>query len=233
MRRRKAAVVIYWEKVMKIGVLSGALALAGVFAIPVGVHAATLTVDLNDYASGVNSAAGQTLATMTVMDLAGGGVSVSFALDSPATFFASTGGNHITAAFNLDTSITAADITDTTPGFDIVTPVNGVPGPSGGFGDFSVGLQGDWNGTSNHFAGPITFDISGISVSDFVVNSDGYFAVADALGNVGTGDIGGKIGTIVGTPEASTWTMMLLGFAGLGFAAYRKAHSARTALSVA
>jgi PEP-CTERM motif len=233
MRRMKAAVIIYWEKVMKIGVLSGALALAGVFAIPAGVQAATLTVDLNDYASGVNSAAGQTLATMTVMDLAGGGVSVSFALDSPATFFASTGGNHITAAINLDTSITAADITDTTPGFDIVIPVNGVPGPSGGFGDFSVGLQGDWNGTSNHFAGPITFDISGISVSDFVVNSDGYFAVADALGNVGTGDIGGKIGTVVGTPEPSTWAMMLLGFAGLGFAGYRKSQRGRIAPSVA
>jgi hypothetical protein len=26
-----------------------------------------------------------------------------------------------------------------------------------------------------------------------------------------------------GVPEASTWGMMLLGFAGLGFAAYRKA----------
>ena len=133
----------------------------------------------------------------------------------------------------MDTSITAADVTDTTPGFDIVIPVNGVPGPSGGFGDFSVGLQGDWNGTSNHFAGPITFDISAISVSDFVVNSDGYFAVADALGNVGTGDIGGKIGTVVATPEPSTWAMMLLGFAGLGFAGYRKSQRGRIAPSIA
>jgi PEP-CTERM motif-containing protein len=34
-------------------------------------------------------------------------------------------------------------------------------------------------------------------------------------------------------PEPSTWAMMLIGFAGLGFAGYRKAHSARTALSAA
>ena len=34
-------------------------------------------------------------------------------------------------------------------------------------------------------------------------------------------------------PEPSTWAMMLLGFAGLGFAGYRKARSARTALSAA
>ena len=217
--------------------VAGALALAGIFAIPVGVQAATLTVDLNDYTSAVNSPAAQTLATMTVMDLVGGGVSVSFALNSPATFFASTGGGHITAAFNLDTSITAADITDTTPsspGFGIVIPVTGVPGGTGsGFGGFTAGLQGDWNGTSNHFAGPITFDVSGISVSNFVVNSNGYYAVADALGNVGTGDIGGKIGTVVGTPEPSTWAMMLLGFAGLGFAGYRKARGDRAALSAA
>jgi hypothetical protein len=212
----------------------GALALAGAFAIPSGAQAAVLTVDLNDYdTSAVNSPGGVTLATMTVTDLSGGGVSVDFALDAPATFFASTGGGHITAAFNLDTAITAADITGlpVTPTFTFTSPVNGVPGPSGGFGDFSAGLQGNWSGTSNHFAGPIDFDIAGISVSDFVVNSQGFFAVADVLGNVGTGDVGGKTGTIAGTPEPSTWAMMLLGFAGLGFAGYRKARGAGTALS--
>jgi PEP-CTERM motif len=53
------------------------------------------------------------------------------------------------------------------------------------------------------------------------------------LGNVGTGEVGGKIGTIVGAPEPSTWAMMLLGFAGLGFAGYRKARGARAALLAA
>jgi hypothetical protein len=37
---------------------------------------------------------------------------------------------------------------------------------------------------------------------------------------------------IVGTPEASTWVMMLAGFAGMGFLAYRK-RGAKTALSAA
>lgn len=35
------------------------------------------------------------------------------------------------------------------------------------------------------------------------------------------------------TPEASTWAMLLLGFAGLGFAGYRKAKAGRIALSIA
>jgi hypothetical protein len=38
---------------------------------------------------------------------------------------------------------------------------------------------------------------------------------------------------VAASPEPSTWAMMLLGFAGLGFAGYRKARSARTALSAA
>jgi hypothetical protein len=36
--------------------------------------------------------------------------------------------------------------------------------------------------------------------------------------------------TVLGTPESSTWVMMLMGFAGLGLAGYRKAKSARTAV---
>ena len=224
---------------MKIGAVTtstvaGVLALAGAFAMPSGAQAAVLTVDLNDYdTSAVNSPGGVTLATVTVTDLSGGGVSVKYALDPPATFFASTGGGHITVAFNLDTAITAADITDTTPSPPSFAKVIGVGSVPGGFGTFTAGLQGNWRGTSNHFAGPITFDIAGISTSDFVANSKGFIAAADVLGNVGTGEVGGKMGMVVGTPEPSTWAMMLLGFAGLGFAGYRKAKTARTAFSAA
>jgi hypothetical protein len=229
-----SAVIIYRETVMKIGALAGALALTGVLAVAGGAQAATLTIDLNVYdTSAVQSPGGETLAVVTIQDLVGGGVSVDYSLDV-ATLFASTGGGHITVGFNLDTAITAADITGlpVTPTFTFTSPVNGVPGPSGGFGDFTAGLQGNWNGVSNHFAGPIDFTIAGVSVSDFVENSQGFIAVADVLGNQGTGEAGGT-GTIVGTPEPSTWAMMLLGFAGLGFTGYRKARGARAALSAA
>lgn len=39
----------------------------------------------------------------------------------------------------------------------------------------------------------------------------------------------GVVGDPTGAPETSTWAMMLLGFAGLGFAGYRKAHTPRLA----
>jgi hypothetical protein len=222
---------------MKIGALAGALALAGVFAIPSAAQAAlqTLTVDLDVYDTSAVAPAGETLAVMTVMDLVGGGVSVDFSLDQ-ATFFASTGGPHITVGFNLDKTIASSDLTITSP-TGPGAPTFAFTAPTGtlqpGFGSLTAGLNGNWTGTSNHFAGPIDFTITGVSVSDFVANSKGFFAVADVLGSRGTGEAGGNMGTVVGTPEPSTWAMMLLGFAGLGFAGYRKARSARTALSAA
>jgi PEP-CTERM motif len=231
---------------MKFGVaassaLAGALALAGVFTIPGSAQAAlqTLTIDLDVYdTSAVDSTAGQTLGVVTIQDLSGGGVSVDFALSPPATAFASTGGPHITLGFNLDTTITASDVTITSP-TGPGAPTFTFTAPTGnlqpGFGSLTAGLQGNSPGTSNSFAGPLDFTIAGVSVSDFVANSDGFFAVADILGPIGTGEVGGKIGTI-GTPvttssvpEPSTWAMLLIGFAGLGFAGYRKARTAGTA----
>jgi hypothetical protein len=67
-----------------------------------------------------------------------------------------------------------------------------------------------------------------------ILNAGAYFA--EVSGTSGSSPIHLAVdGTVtaVSTPEPSTWAMLLLGFAGLGFAGYRKAHSARTALSAA
>jgi hypothetical protein len=171
---------------------------------------------------------------VTISDLAGGGVSVDLSLDK-AIYFASTGGQHITFAFNLDKSISFDDLTFSNPSkSDFAFVLDKNAGTT--FGAFTDGVNGTWNGTSNHFAGPIDFDIAGVSVSDFRQNAKGYWAVADVLGSAGTGEAGGLFGvtttvtTTSGVPEPSTWAMMFIGFAGLGFAGYRKA---RTALSAA
>ncbi len=42
-----------------------------------------------------------------------------------------------------------------------------------------------------------------------------------------------EVSGVAAIPEPSTWAMLILGFAGLGFATYRKAHGARSALSAA
>jgi len=203
------------------------LAIAG-FAALVGLmgvaRADTLTIDMDEYASTVDPTPGVVLAAMTVKDLlGGGGVSVEVTLENAAQYFAATGGPHITLAFNVDKTITYSDFTFTGPSkskFDVVTNTDG--GPT--FGTFTDGIQGTWNGTSNHFAGPITFTIKGLTVGDFGANTKNYWAIADVLGpkpNGQTGEIGGHVGAITSVPEPSTWAMMLAGFAGLGFAGYR------------
>ena len=105
------------------------------------------------------------------------------------------------------------------------------PGCSAGCGSFTNGIQGAWSGTSNHFAGPVTFFLAGITTADFENNSAGFMAAVDVLGPNGTGEVAGT-GTIT-VPEPSTWAMMLLGFAGLAYAGYRKGKTARTASLVA
>jgi hypothetical protein len=49
----------------------------------------------------------------------------------------------------------------------------------------------------------------------------GFKAAIDALGPLGTGEIAGT-GLSSAVPQPSTWAMMILGFAGLAFAGYRR-----------
>ncbi len=56
---------------------------------------------------------------------------------------------------------------------------------------------------------------------------------AGVANQIGFDDVTFGSSTPGGIPEASTWAMMALGFAGLGFAGYRKAKGGRMALSIA
>jgi hypothetical protein len=211
---------------MKLGLVGGLVGI-GLLALTGTSQASVLTIDLDDYASAVDTTPGVLMGTMTVTDTTGG-VDVKVALDA-ATYFASTGGGHITIAWNLDTPTAATSISPTSPTYTAETNAS-PPGCSVDCGTFTNGLQGNWSGTSNHFAGPVTFFLAGITTADFENNSAGFMAAIDALGPNNTGEIAGT-GSIVSTPEPSTWAMMLIGFAGLAYAGYRKTKGA--ALSVA
>ena len=118
------------------------------------------------------------MGTMVATDVTGG-VDVSVTLVN-AVYLASTGG-HVTIAWNLDTPTAATSISPTTPTYTAVTSQS-PPGCSAGCGSFTNGLQGTWRGTSNDFAGPVSFFLAGITTSDFENNTEGFMGAIDALG---------------------------------------------------
>ncbi len=87
------------------------------------------------------------------------------------------------------------------------------------------------------FNGPVLTDLtngsafSGWSVTSATAVYTSAYLTSGAIGVNWAGQFynGGSV-TISssGVPEPSTWAMMMLGFAGLGFAGYRKANRART-----
>ncbi len=85
---------------------------------------------------------------------------------------------------------------------------------------------------------PSLVKVDSASASDFLPNDTGGSQSHDGLSQIApnilvvdlTGDapaIGDKL--VIDIPEPSTWAMMALGFAGLGFAAYRRAGVVRVA----
>jgi hypothetical protein len=135
--------------------------------------------------------------------------------------------------FNLDSSPTPIDTVDVGNGpnpyfADIQGTYNGSPTTfafltfytSDSGGGFSAGSQpGD-------LGGPNVFDISGPQIFTGTVDAPIFTANT-------TFDFGGDTLTISlapPVPEASTWAMMLLGFAGLGFLAHRRRNQSALAV---
>jgi hypothetical protein len=103
----------------------------------------------------------------------------------------------------------------------------------GNSGPYSLFL---WNGTSWVFdatlAANTLFNFGGTGVSQFEVlgidpslglDPNNPVAFVTALTFEGTGTFTGTMTPVVAAvPEPSTWAMMILGFAGVGFMAYRR-----------
>jgi PEP-CTERM motif len=102
-------------------------------------------------------------------------------------------------------------------------PINMIIGPPDGSGNYSNGNSSVVDGHfSPYINGTGTFVIDDLAITASTRISAVTF-------NFGTGPDTFLPGVPV--PEPSTWAMMLFGFAGLAYAGYRKAKTARTALS--
>ena len=136
-------------------------------------------------------------------------------------------------AFNADVALAAANMTNIVDNGPGVFAFDAAAGADG-FGNLLYGLTNTVTGGNL-----LTFTIdtvAALSLADIEVlstnppgDTQAYFT-ADILGTVlksdgnccNTGNIGATTFTVSTVPELSTWMMMLLGFAGIGFIAYRR-----------
>lgn len=201
-------------------------------------NASVVTYNLDQISSNTLGTNGTSLGMVTVTDISGG-VSVDVRFDPNTSLFVNTGGPHTPFSFNLNTTILLSQITGITYGDPVLSGVTlTAAGTSSNtpYGDFSNGIDGSMkNGGGHGIPGPLDFTITGITTSNFAENSLGYtfgvdVGVLKTGGTYATGAIASKDPVVTAVPEPSTWAMMVLGFAGVGFMTYRRrSHAMPTA----
>jgi hypothetical protein len=242
--------------------LAGALAIGAVAVTAAQAALVNLSydLDLNGMSSGTCpggvcgtvKVTGDTTSSLTyTVDLATGvsfhGNHTGSSGTGPVLFFDLTDSNPITfSAIGVAGTIGTKTYSYNTPVSGSFSPNPGnFPGPY----NFEETCTNDTSGKICN--SPLTFTASGATTADpFVIGAPlghGLFP-ADSIAFVADLSISGSCGTetctagtgFVGSgspmssvPEPSTWAMMLVGFAGLGFAGFRKGRGARTALSAA
>jgi hypothetical protein len=201
---------------MKIAKLLAAVAIYIVAASP--SHASLYTLAVSDPAAGLGSGP---YGTITVSDL-GDNLLITETLNPGFSFRNAPDANHFSLGFNLDTT-SGVSFSDITPGFaELSGPVNLSP-----FGSFQLVL--DCSTCSKAFnagVNTLSFQVTatgGLDESDLVpdlFNGQNIYFASDIANTAGlTGNVGGIAGDV---PEPSTWAMLILGFAGVGFMAYRR-----------
>jgi hypothetical protein len=167
------------------------MALVAALVIAPHASASTLTFTLTQDGCTGGCGAGP-YGTITLDDSEGANiVDVNVTLNPGFEFVATGAGAAI--EFNLAGSptITAANISDVTPGFGFTGS-----DPSGAFGAFGYTVDclvpsGCGSGGSSPNPGPLSFDLtlSGITLQSFIGNDGGYYFASDIIG-LGTGNTG-------------------------------------------
>ena len=222
------------------------LAAAGFIAASVGAGNAAVYVQTSDDCTGGCGTSSSN--TVTVTDLGSGVIDISASLASGFNFihsgFPGSFGFGLSSGFtsiNFSTGSTAWSTTGWTP---INSPVSAtspqtVSGTSqswDGSGTFANGYGMTWNlgnGIGHEDGTTLDFHISGtgLTLASFAADTTGSFFTADVAGT-GTSIVNGQVVRNTGiidftlqtsaVPEPSTWAMMILGFFGVGFLAYRR-----------
>jgi hypothetical protein len=159
------------------------------FAAP----ASAITFDLNVISDPNIGAGSQGLVTLTPNALdPTHQIDVVVSL-SDGVLMVETGGPHTPFVFNLASTVAGSKVSVTSVNFDVAIGNQ----PATPYGDFTNGIAyNGQNGGGHGSHGPlefVVFNASGITISDFVTNSGGYFFAADLLGT------GGSAGSVAAT----------------------------------
>jgi PEP-CTERM motif len=194
---------------------------------------------IQDYTLGVSDPAAGLLAgpygTVEVND-AGGQLLITETLNANFAFRDASDSNHFSLTFNLDKTAASNGVNIATPsitpvGFQVIAgPQNNNP-----FGSFALVLDCEtstcapgYNAANNvTLKFTVTDTLNDLSIADItstLYNSQNIYFASDIV------DTGGKTGSVGAlqnpftnsVPEPSTWAMMVLGFFGVGFMAYRR-----------
>jgi hypothetical protein len=201
--------------------MAAAITLSAVLTMIASVtNASTITYDFT--IDGCTGTCGtKPFGTVKLTDASGGGVDVLVSLLNGDKFVSTGAGDAFTFDLVGNPTITVSSVTS---GFSLISTQAGSTGPNGSIGHFDYGFtcSGCGNGGSSPLAGPLSFHVAGVSIGSFNdPNSGGNLFSADILGTNGnTGVVAAN--AVSAVPEPSTWAMLILGFWGVGFMAYRR-----------
>jgi hypothetical protein len=152
----------------------------------------------------------------------------------PGVLLVNSGGPHTPFVFDLASAVSSAIVTVTSTNNPSFVAASGSQQatPDGTFTN-GIAYNGS-NGGGHGSPGPLDFsvtDASGITLSDFIANGDGFFFAADVLGTGGnTGTVGANV-ALSTTPLPAALPLFAGGLGLLGLFSRRRKQKALNALA--